>query len=124
METTTYEVIVTDDESGCAVVGSVTVTVVHVACEEPYIFFPNAFTPNGDGHNDKLCLRARDVTEVYFIIYDRWGGKMFESNSQDECWDGTFNGKELGADVYGYYLRVRCGNGEVFIKKGNVTILK
>ena len=49
---------------------------------------------------------------------------MFESNSQGECWDGTFAGKELGADVYGYYLQVRCGNGEEFIKKGNVTILK
>jgi gliding motility-associated-like protein len=124
LETTTYDVIVTDEDSGCATVSSVTVTVVHPACEEPYVFFPNAFTPNGDGHNDELCLRGSDVTEVHFIIYNRWGEKMFESNSQDECWDGTFAGKELGADAYGYYLRVRCGNGEEFIKKGNVTILK
>lgn len=124
LETTTYTVTVTDEESSCEVVSSVTVTVVHPACEEPYVFFPNAFTPNGDGHNDVLYLRGSDVTEVYFIIYNRWGEKMFESNSQSEGWDGTFNGKELGADVYGFYLRVRCGNGEEFIKKGNVTILR
>ena len=124
LEPTTYEVIVTDDETGCAVAALVDVSVVHPACEEPYVFFPNAFTPNGDGHNDELCLRGSDVTDVHFIIYNRWGEKMFESNSQGECWDGRFNGKELGADVYGYYLRVRCGNGEEFIKKGNVTILR
>ncbi len=124
LETTTYDVLVTDEESGCEVASSVTVTVVHPACEEPFVFFPNAFTPNGDGHNDELCLRGSDVTDVYFIIYNRWGEKMFESNSQEECWDGTFNGKELGADVYGYYLKVSCGNGEEFIKKGNVTILR
>ena len=124
LEPTTYDVIVTDEESGCSVEASVAVSVVHPACEEPYVFFPNAFTPNGDGHNDVLYLRGSDVTEVHFIIYDRWGEKMFESNAQDEGWDGTYRGKELGADVYGYYLRVRCGNGEEFIKKGNVSILR
>ncbi len=124
LETTTYEVVVTDEDSGCAVASAVTITVVRPACEEPYVFFPNAFTPNGDGHNDVLYLRGTDVTDVYFIIYNRWGEKMFESNAQNEGWDGTFGGKELGADVYGYYLKVRCGNGEEFIKKGNVTILR
>lgn len=124
LETTTYTVTVTDPETGCAMISQVTVTVVHPACEEPYVFFPNAFTPNGDGHNDVLYLRGSDITEVHFIIYNRWGEKMFESNSQDEGWDGTFDGKDLSADVFGFYLRVRCGNGEIFTKKGNVTLLR
>ena len=68
LEPTTYDVIVTDDESGCSVEASVAVSVVHPACEEPYVFFPNAFTPNGDGHNDVLYLRGSDVTEVHFIM--------------------------------------------------------
>ncbi len=121
-ETTDYVVTVMDDV-GCADTRTVTVTVVTI-CEEPYIFFPNAFSPNNDGFNDILRLRANGVTEVFFAIYNRWGEKIFESNDQSVGWDGTFRGKELPPDVYGFYLRVRCGDGEEFYKQGNVTLFR
>ena len=122
-ETTLYTVEITDDNE-CADIRTVVVTVTLPECEEPYIFFPNAFSPNGDGFNDVLLLRGQDVTEVFFAIYDRWGEKVFESNSQNIGWDGTFKGKELSSDVYGFYLRVRCGNGDEFYKQGNVTLFR
>jgi len=49
---------------------------------------------------------------------------VFETTSQDIGWDGRFRGKTLNSDVFGYYLRVRCFNGEDFFKKGNVTLLR
>jgi len=67
-------------------------------------------------------LRGFNVDEVYFMIFNRWGQKVFESNSQSEGWNGVFDGKKVCNDVYGYYLRVRCTNGEEYIKKGNVTV--
>ncbi len=122
-ETTKYIVEVLDG-NGCADTRTVTVTVIQPECEEPYIFFPNAFSPNDDGYNDVLLLRGQNVTEVYFAIYNRWGEKIFESNDQSIGWDGSFKGKKLSSDVYGFYLRVRCGDGDEFYKQGNVTLFR
>lgn len=122
-QTTEYTVVVSKD--GCSVTLRGTVT-VNFLCEEPYIFFPSAFTPNGDGQNDVLRLRARPalVLDAYWVIYNRWGQQMFEANNLNDQWDGTYKGKDLPPDVYGYYLRVNCPGGEQFTKKGNVTLLR
>ena len=58
------------------------------------------------------------------MIYDRWGEKVFETRDQKIPWLGEFRNKTLGPDVYSYYLRVRCLNGEYLVKKGNVSVLK
>ena len=119
----TYIVTFIDPESGCAAERTVTVTVVN-DCGRENLFFPNLFTPNDDGMNDILYLRGVFVDEVFFAIYDRWGEKVFESNSLNDGWDGTFKGQKLGNDVYGYYLRVRCENGEEYYQQGNVTLMR
>ncbi len=122
LETTDYTVTITD-EIGCE--GDATTRVVVIdECDEPYIFFPNAFSPNNDGHNDVLYLRGFNADEVHFVIYNRWGEKVFESKSQDSGWDGTYKNEALCSDVYGFYLRVLCRNGQEYIKKGNVTLLR
>jgi len=118
----TYTFVFEDPDTGCSTTRSVTVTVVNPNCSSENIFFPNLFTPNGDGMNDILYLRGTFVEEVFFTIYDRWGEKVFESNSIDQGWDGTFKGQQLCNDVYGYYLRVRC-DGQDFYQQGNVTLM-
>jgi len=120
---TDYQVVVTDLDNGCTAITNVFVTVLNI-CEKPYVFFPNVFSPNGDGRNDILKVESVVVDEVYFAIYNRWGEKVFEGNSVDSAWDGTHNGKAVSTDVYGYYLRARCVNGEVYEDKGNVTVLR
>lgn len=121
--TTEYTVIVS--QSGCSVTLRGTVTVNYL-CQEPYIFFPSAFTPNNDGENDVLRVRARPVLvlDVYWVIYNRWGQKMFEATNLNDAWDGTYKGKELPPDVYGFYLTINCPGGEKFVKQGNVTLLR
>lgn len=123
VQTTTYRVKVTD-EQGCSATALVTVVVRAPECREPFIYVPNGFSPNGDGRNDLLFVRGTGIDELYFVVYDRWGEKVFETTSQDIGWDGRFRGKTLNSDVFGYYLRVRCFNGEDFFKKGNVTLLR
>ena len=122
-ETTTYTVTITDEATGCSIIRDVTVFVKTVACGTPNIFFPNAFSPNGDGHNDVLYVRGNAISEVYFSIYNRWGEQVFESNSKNIGWDGMFKGQLVTSDVYGYYLKVTCFDGETFETQGNVTIL-
>jgi len=123
-ETTTYTLTITDQD-GCTTTERITITVLTPECNKPFIFFPNAFTPNNDGFNDIVYLRAAfSVDEVFFMIYTRWGEKVFESNSLDDGWDGRFKNEELGSDVYAYYLRVRCANGDEYTEKGNITLLR
>lgn len=122
-ETTTYCVTITD-ELGCVAERCVTVVVLNPPCQEPNIYFPNVFTPDGDGLNDVLYLYGSQVDEVHFVIYNRWGEKVFESFDQADGWDGTFRGQPVAPDAYGYYLEVKCIGGDDYFKKGNVTILK
>jgi len=122
-ETTTYKVTITDTETNCTIEREVTVFVRDVFCGAPNIFFPNAFSPNGDGQNDVLYVRGVGLSQIYFAVYNRWGEQVFESNSQDIGWDGTFKGETVETDVYGYYLRVTCFDGEVYETQGNVTVL-
>lgn len=122
-DSTTYTVVI-PLSTGCLVRGSVSVVVIFPFCEEPYVFFPNAFSPNGDLENDFLKLESKIVAEVYWVIYDRWGEKMFEAFSIDDQWDGNYKGQPQPAESYGFYLRVRCDNGIETVKKGNVTLLR
>jgi gliding motility-associated-like protein len=127
LESTIYRVTVSDD-FGCSNEDSVFVFLKNFVCEEPYIFVPNTFTPNADGTNDLLFVRGNVITELYFAIYNRWGELIFETSDQNIGWDGTFRGKELSPDVYGYYLRYKCigqstGDKPKF-KKGNITLIR
>jgi gliding motility-associated-like protein len=122
MGTTTYTVTVTN-EAGCTGTASITVTVFEPFCDERDIFFPNAFTPNNDGKNDVLLLRSNFVTDLDLHIYNRWGEEVFKSNNINVGWDGTYNGKVLPPDVFGYYFTATCPNAKTYSKQGNVTLL-
>jgi gliding motility-associated-like protein len=123
LETETYLVGVTM-ANGCEKTGRVTVVVVPPACDEPFVFFPTGFSPNNDGENDVLKLESNIVSEVYWAVYNRWGQKVFEANTLEDTWDGTFLGQPQPVETYGYYLRVRCLDGIETFKKGNVTLLR
>ncbi|MCO6485593.1 MAG: gliding motility-associated C-terminal domain-containing protein, partial [Saprospiraceae bacterium] len=120
---TTFIVVVTN-EQGCTDTAEVTVRFGNPSCEEPYLFVPNTFTPNGDGLNDHLFVRGLFIEEMLFIVYDRWGMEVFRTLTKQEGWDGTYKGTPLSTDVFGYYLEVTCGDGRHFSKKGNVTLLR
>jgi gliding motility-associated-like protein len=121
-ETTTYNVSISDGV--CETNTFVTVRVVEFVCGPPNIYVPNAFTPNKDDRNEKLFVRANFIDEIYFVIYDRWGEKIFESTSLNDGWDGFFNGKELDPDVYVYYLEATCAGGTKYFDKGNITLIR
>ena len=121
--TTTYYVDV-HDKWGCNWRDSVKINVVDVICDEPYIYVPNAFTPNGDGKNDVLYVQSNVAYELDFKIYDRWGELVFETHSLSDGWDGTFHGKKVDPGVFVYHLTMTCYNHEVFRKKGNITVIR
>ncbi len=120
---TRYQVLVTDN-FGCSDTASVGVKVLTPQCSDPYIFVPRAFSPNGDGTNDKAFVRGEYLTSVEFSIYNRWGELVFRTTDKTIGWDGTFKGQMVCPDVYGYFVTGVCQKGEPFFLKGNITVMK
>ncbi|MCC6841046.1 MAG: gliding motility-associated C-terminal domain-containing protein [Flavobacteriales bacterium] len=121
-ETTTF--IVTVSDGICSAMDSVTVHVHELVCAEPDIFVPDAFTPNGDGNNDLLFVRGRNVASMELKVFDRWGEVVFATEDQAEGWDGSYKGKPVDPAVYVYWLTVRCTDGQDYFHKGNVTVIR
>ena len=121
-ETTTYTLTATDGL--CTKSDTALVRVYEIVCDEPYVFVPNAFTPNGDQENDVLYVRGLWIEKCIFRVFNRWGELVFETTDQNIGWDGTFKGKKLDPDVFDYYLDVDCLGGSSTIIKGNVTLMK
>ncbi len=73
---------------------------------EAKVFIPNAFTPNGDGLNEKFFISGNSCDENERLeIYNRWGALIYSTDQPFlEFWDGTFKGKESQEDVYVYIL--------------------
>ncbi|MEA3478968.1 MAG: gliding motility-associated C-terminal domain-containing protein, partial [Bacteroidota bacterium] len=76
-----------------------TIYIDFVNCN-PGLFFPNAFSPNGDGKNEIFRPKGVNISSYRMLIYDRWGSLMFESRSMDIGWDGCISGQHCPAGVY------------------------
>ncbi|HRY33057.1 MAG TPA: gliding motility-associated C-terminal domain-containing protein [Bacteroidales bacterium] len=120
---TTFTVTITDPW-GCVFTDSVKVVVLEVFCREPYIYVPNAFSPNNDRKNDLLLVQSPYIESMQLFIYDRWGNKVFETRDPAVGWDGTWQGKACEQGVYVYYIEAGCFNKETFKKKGNITLIR
>jgi gliding motility-associated-like protein len=119
-ETTTYVVVVTD-ANGCE--GSAEITVfVDAACAD--LFVPSIFTPNKDGEHDELCVYGSCIVSMKFEIFNRWGEKVFESTSQNDCWDGTYRDRELNTGSFVYKAVVVLENGEEIVKSGSIALVR
>ncbi len=93
----------------------------------PKVAFPNAFTPDGDGTNDKfgmILFEGKGYIER-MEIFNRWGGLVFESTDPNAAWDGTSKGEPVPSDVYVYRVVWRRGDGALQpLLKGDVTVLR
>lgn len=114
------------DELGCTKDVEVKINVEEVFCKEPNIFVPNTFTPNQDNLNELFRVRGKhiDVESFYFAVYNRWGELIFETTDFSKGWDGNYKGKALDPDVFAYYVKLNCIDGEEFFKKGNITLIR
>ena len=103
------------------------ITVEDCDTSETNLFVPNAFSPNGDEVNDILFIRGSGIKEMTFIIYNRWGEKVFKTNDINPPaggWNGTHRGEKMAAGVYVYYLTGEFIGGESFERKGNITLVR
>lgn len=88
------------------------------------IYFPNSFTPDGDGHNDTFGGEGRLVDRYELLVFDRWGTVIFESHDMDYRWDGRVNGEEPMTGVYPFRYRVEGLQLPARQGFGHITLLK
>lgn len=95
------------------------------------IQMPNAFTPNGDGTNDRYYVlagaEARTVKD--FSIFNRWGEKVFQvrgvlPNDPAHGWDGRYKGRDAMGGVYVYYVTLEDSGGHTEVYKGTVVLVR
>jgi gliding motility-associated-like protein len=70
------------------------------------LFFPSAFTPNGDGQNDTwqiLNLNSLRGAEVF--VFNRNGGVIYYADKDGRPWDGMHENQKVPSGVYRYLVR-------------------
>ena len=118
-QTTTYTLTVISD-SGCVVRDFIT---IDISCGE--VFIPDAFAPSDPMmHNNILYVRGACIASMDFLVFDRWGNKIFESENQDKGWDGNYNGQAMNTGTYIWYLKATLRDGTSIERKGNVTLVR
>ena len=108
---------------GCEVTDRVLVSVT----DDPRVFVPTAFSPNGDGINDefKVYVGAGVGAVTDLMVFDRWGELVYRMDTDTEAaWDGTFRGKLLTTGVFAYTGSVQLTNGVSVPLKGSVTLIE
>ena len=110
------------NEGGCADSAYIN---VKVFATKPLIFVPNAFTPNGDGKNDKVRPIAAGMLRIeYFSIYNRWGHLVFTTQVNGHGWDGAIGGQIQNTGVYTWAVKAVDYNGKAYFQKGLVTLIR
>jgi gliding motility-associated-like protein len=93
-----------------------------------HIYFPNAFTPDGDGLNEGFGPVGHAIDEFEMTIFNRWGEVVYTTTSVDKPWTGDVNGGSpatTGVYVYkyratGHYFPATEGYGHVTLLKGTL----
>jgi trimeric autotransporter adhesin len=88
------------------------------------IYFPNSFTPNGDGKNETWLVYGYIIKEVRMMIFNQWGEKIFESRNQSRGWDGTYKGKKQPSGVYMYVVELVLNDGSKQTHKGSINLIQ
>lgn len=91
------------------------------------VWLPTAFSPNGDGRNDKFNVVTDNPNFIMhsLSVYNRWGQRIYYGTNEREGWDGTFYGSSVEPGVYYWMLRYRIrGVHQDFYKKGDVAVVK
>ncbi len=93
------------------------------------VFFPNAFTPNGDGLNDefKVVTNTTDIALFSLSIFNRWGALVFQTNDITQGWDGTYNGTACQSGSYVFKVTYNTSSSPLTTsetKMGTVMLVK
>jgi len=120
----TYVTLVFRPDPADEAADSITIT---VTISESKLIMPNAFSPNGDGRNDKYEVKEyQSLVEFHAYIFNRWGQKLYEwtDPSEGHGWDGNYNGNPVKDGVYYVLVNARGADGIVYNIRKDVNLLR
>lgn len=92
------------------------------------IWVPSAFSPDLNGTNDYFSAICLSCTDIDMQIYNRWGEVVYEGNSLNARWDGTYKGSICPVGVYVYSIRFHKPSPRNYegkgLLKGTVMLLR
>jgi len=123
LESGTYNVrLIAENEVGC--IDTLTKEQIIKYDLPAVIYIPNAFTPNDDGKNDILYVRGEGIEDLEFYVYNQWGELVFQTNDQNEGWDGRFKNKPASNCSYTYLVKAKMDTGDQEVRSGLVSIVR
>ena len=107
---------------------------IKVTISESRLEFPNAFSPNNDGINEKYGAMGvndpnssahwKSIVEFHAYIFNRWGQKLYEWHDPAGYWDGTYKGHDVKEGVYYVLVKARGADGRKYEFKKDVNLLR
>jgi gliding motility-associated-like protein len=113
----TYTVSFTD-QNGCSKTDDVSIYY------DELLYVPNTFTPDDNSFNNVFKAIGGNITEFEMLIFDRWGGLIFTSNSLDNAWDGTNKNLECPIGTYTWKITYSDNNNYKKELVGHINIVK
>jgi hypothetical protein len=93
---------------------------VSEAYVEAGIFVPNAFAPKGSNRKWMPVTQFVEKSDYHVSVFNRWGEKVFETDRDDDGWDGS--GMDDG--IYVYLINYKNSRGEFVELKGTITLVR
>ena len=110
------------DVNGCSAAAEITLD-ISPDCLAYYI--PDAFTPNGDGRNDVFHIITADIPKSFtLMVFNRFGGKVFESSNIGNGWNGTIGGNAASTGTYVYVVQATTSAGTIVKKQGTIILIR
>lgn len=91
------------------------------------ISVPNIFSPgNNDDRNDFFNIIGDfDPTAIESLrVFNRWGQKVYDNDTPNRGWDGTFNNEQQPPGVYVYFIEIALPEGGTEVLRGDVTLVR
>ncbi len=92
--------------------------------KKPNLFYPRAFTPNGDNLNDIFNVYGQYIDAFEMSIFNRWGELMYTTREISEGWDGSFKGNKMPEGTYTFIVRIIDRAGRNVKESGSVLLLR
>ncbi len=91
---------------------------------DPIVLVPDAFTPNGDTHNERFEVKGYFISEFEMSIFNRWGEVVFHTSDLSGSWDGKVNSKEAAGGYYIYQINATDSSGQKIARKGSFLLIR
>jgi gliding motility-associated-like protein len=89
------------------------------------IYIPNIFNPNDlYQENQTFKIFGSKIKRYNLEIYNRWGEKVFDSNTQENAWNGMYKGDYVQSGDYIYIAEIEMLDGQILKRKGTFVFIR